>query len=190
MSLGASSLLSPVADPAAAGPRHLAWRWKDVSRSTLSSVTQPDRNTISDVSINCTAGPVTARLRWHDRHPELGNLSKGQFAHQRTSITDLLAWDWLPPSPDIILYPTLKRNQDWFLQDIKTWNVFGLDMHSLPEASDPSFGSDSQPQSLYRMAALFETFCDLLPFQKCSLVFKIEGVAECEFCYFSLCIQD
>jgi len=51
-------------------------------------------------------------------------------------------------------------------------------MHSLPEATDPGLGSGSLPQSLYRMAALFETFCDLMPFQKCSLVFKVEGVAK------------
>lgn len=85
-----------------------------------------------------------------------------------------------------MFYLTLKENQDWFLQDIKSWNVFGLDMHSLPEATDPGLGSGRLPQSLYRMAALFETFCDLMPFQKCSLVFKVEGVAknESEFYYF------
>lgn len=80
VSLGASSLLSPAAGPAAAGPRHLAQRWKHVSRSALSSVTRPDRST----AINCTAGPVMARLRWHDRHPETRSR---EICHKHSSHT-------------------------------------------------------------------------------------------------------
>lgn len=80
----------------------------------------------------------------------------------------------LPPSLKIIFfYLTLKENQDRFLQDIKTWNVFGLDMHSLPEATDPGLGSSRLPQSLYRMAALFETFC--CHFKNAALCLKLKA---------------
>ncbi len=58
MSLGASSPWRPTPQL----PDPVIWHG-DESMSALSSVTQPDRNTISDVSINCTAGPVTQTPR-------------------------------------------------------------------------------------------------------------------------------